>query len=327
MERQPPGGVVMNQALLTQTRNVVAAIGGAHDFSRQRIESLIGVPLLHDPEAPSDELTYEAELASGPFARVELREPNARQDQGWRMVVLEVREGVELPMEGFDAAEIGLWPTSTPGSRRKEPSPTPGRRGTEHPVPVSSQEPPAPAGGLSPSDRKTCVTAPPAASVAGPGLPEQRLARARRAAPGHARPGQAAGGGRLRPAAAGSAAAGEPARRIAEIQRRAAGRRSDQPGGQDRLGPVRAGRAAHAGHGPAAGWRLLVLEVREGVSLPLEGFDKEQIGPRTDTNPDIPPEGTVTHSVERSGLTTRFQFTAKSHLLRLVVLERAGTPN
>jgi hypothetical protein len=97
----------MNQALLTQTRNLVTAIGAARELSRQRIESLLGIPLVHTDDAQPDELTWQAELASGPFARLELREPNARQDQSWRLLVLEVREGVELPMEAFEPAEIG----------------------------------------------------------------------------------------------------------------------------------------------------------------------------------------------------------------------------
>jgi hypothetical protein len=70
------------------------------------------------------------------------------------------------------------------------------------------------------------------------------------------------------------------------------------------------------------GPRMVVLEVREGVSLPMTGFDKAFIGSLTDVNPDIPPEGTVTHSVERPGQSTRFQFRAKSRTLRLVAFHR-----
>jgi hypothetical protein len=97
----------MNQSLLKQTRNLVAAIGAAPELSRQRIESLLGIRLVHADAAKPDELTYEAELPSGPFARLELRETNARQNQSSRLLVLEVREGVELPKEGFEPAEIG----------------------------------------------------------------------------------------------------------------------------------------------------------------------------------------------------------------------------
>jgi hypothetical protein len=75
-----------------------------------------------------------------------------------------------------------------------------------------------------------------------------------------------------------------------------------------------------------ADWRLVNLDVREGVALAYGEFAGDVIPPGTpvsDLNPHIPPEGTISYVVEQGPRqTVHFQFTARSLTLRAVSVHR-----
>jgi hypothetical protein len=69
-------------------------------LSKLAVEGVLGVNLQHLSSQPPQYLYYEALLPSGPFSRVEVREPNPTQ-QRFELAFLEVRPGVELLIDSF----------------------------------------------------------------------------------------------------------------------------------------------------------------------------------------------------------------------------------
>jgi hypothetical protein len=89
----------MNQDMIREARRIIAEVSRAPELGKRQVEALLGVPLIHSPDARPDLRYHQAQLPSGPFARVELREPNPQQNQDWRLLVLEARDGVALSLQ------------------------------------------------------------------------------------------------------------------------------------------------------------------------------------------------------------------------------------
>jgi hypothetical protein len=70
---------------------------------------------------------------------------------------------------------------------------------------------------------------------------------------------------------------------------------------------------------------LVIFDVRAGVSLPLEKFrNAARVRPDmpVNVNPHVPPEGTVTFTDTHGSQQLRYEFTAKTDLLRGVIFDR-----
>ena len=94
--------------MVKEVERIVAAVASAPDLSRKRIEGILGAslsPVPSRPNGPPDAHDLAATLADGPFARVELREAEPWQKRS--ILVLEVRGGVELPLQRFSAEHLG----------------------------------------------------------------------------------------------------------------------------------------------------------------------------------------------------------------------------
>jgi hypothetical protein len=96
----------MSQDLVREAKQVIKTVAQAPEFTKKEIEKLLGVKLVHSPDALPQFNYYEGDLPGGPFGRVEVREPNPSQDKTW-LVDLTVREGVELPLAEFEKDAIG----------------------------------------------------------------------------------------------------------------------------------------------------------------------------------------------------------------------------
>ena len=90
----------MNQDMIREARRIIAEVSRAPELSRRQVEGLLGVQLVHSSDARPDLRYYQAQLPSGPFARIELREPNPQQNQDWRLLVLEARDSVSGTLLG-----------------------------------------------------------------------------------------------------------------------------------------------------------------------------------------------------------------------------------
>lgn len=70
---------------------------------------------------------------------------------------------------------------------------------------------------------------------------------------------------------------------------------------------------------------LVILDVRQGVAVPLARFRSEgRVSPNTpmDVNPRVPPEGTLTFSQVEKNQAVRYEFRAKSQVLSGAMVER-----
>jgi hypothetical protein len=68
--------------------------------------------------------------------------------------------------------------------------------------------------------------------------------------------------------------------------------------------------------------QLLVLHARPSAPVKKSKINLSSYGPPAlDVNPQVPPEGVTTHSFTLGRCVLRFQFTARSNVLRLVVFD------
>jgi hypothetical protein len=101
--------VSMTQDMASEAKRIVGMLANASEFKKTKIEELLGVSLARPPEVAPEFFYYEAELPSGPFSQIELREPNPSQARTW-LVLLTVREGIELPLSAFENDPIPPGP-------------------------------------------------------------------------------------------------------------------------------------------------------------------------------------------------------------------------
>jgi hypothetical protein len=99
----------MTQDTASEAKRIVGTIAHASEFTKTKIEELLAVNLVHKPTAAARFLYYLGELPSGPFSEVEVREPNPEQNPRW-MVILTVRDGIELPFSAFQNDPIPPGP-------------------------------------------------------------------------------------------------------------------------------------------------------------------------------------------------------------------------
>ena len=71
-------------------------------------------------------------------------------------------------------------------------------------------------------------------------------------------------------------------------------------------------------------WRLVIAYVRPGTRLSFAELRGELIpaDSAVSINPRVPPDGTVTYAVEQPGLSTRYQFGARSSCLQLIAFHQ-----
>lgn len=96
----------MNSQNLKNATSIVTAIHELDELSKPALEALLAVKLIHTSNAPMGLNYVDGALPDGPFASVEFREPNAEQNQDWRLAILRVRAGVALPLEAFQGSVI-----------------------------------------------------------------------------------------------------------------------------------------------------------------------------------------------------------------------------
>jgi hypothetical protein len=96
----------MSQDLVFEAKQVVESVAGARVLTKTEMERLLAVKLDRLANVGPEFSYFEAAISRGPFSRIEVREPNAAQDQNW-LVNLFVREGVELPLAAFQRDLIG----------------------------------------------------------------------------------------------------------------------------------------------------------------------------------------------------------------------------
>ena len=92
----PPGTPAAPSAL-DEARRIILEVEAAPDLTAETLEKILGGKLTSASQSGSW-ATSEASPAQGPFARVELRRPDAGPR---RLVILEVRPGVELAYPDF----------------------------------------------------------------------------------------------------------------------------------------------------------------------------------------------------------------------------------
>ena len=102
----------MTSPAMNQLKSLVASLTGA-PLSRPGLEALFGVKLEHLPYVEAERPYYFRELAQGPFARIEFREPNAQQTQGWQLAIVDLREGTNIPATALqgDLVPAGTMPS------------------------------------------------------------------------------------------------------------------------------------------------------------------------------------------------------------------------
>jgi hypothetical protein len=88
-------------ALVAAAKALIIAIGNEPRLSKSQLEGLLRTQLVHSPDVASTLRYYEATLATGPFRRIEFREASEAQKPDWQLVVLDVRAGVDLPLDAF----------------------------------------------------------------------------------------------------------------------------------------------------------------------------------------------------------------------------------
>jgi hypothetical protein len=91
---------------IAEAQRLIAALSSMPELSRTKVEKLLGVSLRPAADAQGDPTLWEAPLATGPFARVRLREAGPKQKIG-ASLSLEARAGSHLPKRLFDPALIG----------------------------------------------------------------------------------------------------------------------------------------------------------------------------------------------------------------------------
>jgi hypothetical protein len=74
------------------TKLLISDLRTQGDLSKEYLEGRLGVPLL-ETRANDSWRGFEADIPSGPFRHVELRQPHALP---WRLVILEARPGVAV---------------------------------------------------------------------------------------------------------------------------------------------------------------------------------------------------------------------------------------
>jgi hypothetical protein len=91
---------VMTHVAVDEARRIVNTLAGAGELTKEEVEQRLQVTLAHSSDVGQELLHYEAVLPTGPFGHIELRQPNAQQARTW-LIVLTVRDGVQLPLKAF----------------------------------------------------------------------------------------------------------------------------------------------------------------------------------------------------------------------------------
>jgi hypothetical protein len=92
--------------------NTVDAIAALPQLSKAALEQFFGVPMTHVPDAQPEQQYYEADLPSGVFSRVEVRQSNPSQNN-FELVMLEARPHAGLTIDGLRASGR-LQPNTAP---------------------------------------------------------------------------------------------------------------------------------------------------------------------------------------------------------------------
>jgi hypothetical protein len=91
---------------IAEAQRLISALSSLRDLTRANVETLLKVSLGPAADFPGDPNLFEAQLPSGPFAKVRLQQPGPTQTFGPRLS-LEARSGTPLPKSRFDQALIG----------------------------------------------------------------------------------------------------------------------------------------------------------------------------------------------------------------------------
>ena len=91
---------------IAEAQRLISALSSLRELTRANVEKLLKVSLGPAADFPGDPTLLEAQLPSGPFAKVRLQQPGPKQTFGPRLG-LEARSGTALPRSGFDKALIG----------------------------------------------------------------------------------------------------------------------------------------------------------------------------------------------------------------------------
>ena len=108
----PPGKgtIVVTNAPNASVFSTVDALTALPQLSKAALEQFFGVSMTHVPDAQPAQQYYEADLPSGVFSRVEVREANPSQAK-FELVMLEARPNAGLNIDGLRAA--GRIPPNT----------------------------------------------------------------------------------------------------------------------------------------------------------------------------------------------------------------------
>lgn len=98
----PAASVVASQDPYTRATELVDAIAALNAFDVSAVERLVGSPIQRSGAA--EEQYFEAVLPSGPFAKIELRLSKPRDSNKLEMIILDVREGIQLSLASFRGA-------------------------------------------------------------------------------------------------------------------------------------------------------------------------------------------------------------------------------
>jgi hypothetical protein len=104
-QKGPTNTSTEHKDMFNEIDQLVARLAVLPTLNKAAVENVLHAQLAHSPEAPPAFLYSEVQLSSGPFAHVELREPNASQQRVW-LLVLSVRPGVLVPQAKFKDAQI-----------------------------------------------------------------------------------------------------------------------------------------------------------------------------------------------------------------------------
>jgi hypothetical protein len=91
---------------IAEAQRLISALSSLRELTRANVEKLLKVSLGPAADFPADPTLFEAQLPSGPFAKVRLQQPGPKQTFGPRLG-LEARLGTELAKSRFDKALIG----------------------------------------------------------------------------------------------------------------------------------------------------------------------------------------------------------------------------
>jgi hypothetical protein len=120
-ERKRPDAKAI-KAMVADVVRMVTAMDAIPEFSKSRIESVLGVRLGPSTSDPPDPHGYDAVLQSGPFGAVHFRHSGPGQTAPFWIVGFSVRDDLNLTRQDFDEALVG--PRSSSQAHRLPPTTT-----------------------------------------------------------------------------------------------------------------------------------------------------------------------------------------------------------